>query len=220
MSETPKEREKRVVPGMLVSGDIVARGGRYYRNARFIIVAMFMGWGIWCAHDGFYKYPRENEQQKQKFFDRAAKELGRDLTAEEKQKNLEGNKLPHTDLDITLNRVLAFVLPPASLLVLAWTLYNSRGEIRLSGETLSIPGHPPIALSAIQKIDKTRWDKKGIALLEYELPGGGFASAKIDDFVYAQDPTDAIVDRVEAYVAERCGDGIHQITQPPKPADD
>ncbi len=217
MSEIPKEKEKKVVPGMLVSGDIVASGGRYYRNARFIIVAMFLFWGLWSIRDGFYKYPRERDESLQKYVKKAQDELKRDLTAAEIEEIRIGSPIPHQgNYDILFNCVLGILLPPASLLVLAWTLYNSRGEYRLSENTLHIPGHPPIPLDAIHRIDKTRWDRKGIAIIEYELSGGKAGLVKMDDFVYAQDPTDAIMDRIEAYVADRSGDGVHEITTAPK----
>ena len=215
MNQAPKEKEKKVVHGMLLSGEIVAGGGRYYRNARFIIVLMFVGFGILCIRDGFYTYPRENAEQERKYFDKAAVELGRPPNEAEKKAIRDGTRLPHTDVDIILNQILAVLLPLASIVVLSWTLYKSRGEYRLSENTLHIPGHPPIPLDAIHRIDKTRWDRKGIAFIEYELSDGKAGIAKMDDFVYAQDPTDAIMDRIEAYVADRSGDGVHEVTNAP-----
>ncbi|MGA2500764.1 MAG: hypothetical protein ABSH20_23755 [Tepidisphaeraceae bacterium] len=217
MSEAPKEKEKKVVPGMLVSGDIVAGGGRYYRNARFIIVVMFLLWGLWSIRDGFYKYPRERDATIQKYVQRFREEMHREPTTEDMKAIREGNPIPHQgNYDILFNVVLGVLLPPASLLVLAWTLYNSRGEYRLSEATLHVPGHPPIPLDAIHKLDKTLWDRKGIAIIEYELPDGKAGVVKMDDFIYAQDPTDAIMDHIEACLAERSGDGVHEITDAPK----
>ena len=52
----------------------------------------------------------------------------------------------HSPNDIRLQKVLAYALPPLGIALLAWALYNSRGAYRLSAGTLSVPGHPPIAL--------------------------------------------------------------------------
>ena len=99
-------------------------------------------------------------------------------------------------------------MPSLGLALLIWTLYRSRGEYRLSGHTLYVPGHPPIPLESIVKMDKTLWDKKGIAWIEYALPSSdgpadptGSRTLKLDDFVYDRDPTDAIVERIEQIIA-------------------
>jgi hypothetical protein len=163
----------------LSQGPIVARYGQYYRNTRYLMFVLFMGFGIYCIYDGFYKYPLEN--------DTAIK---------------RGQRPPHGEYDAPLNKVLGCLLPPLAVFVLVRALHNSRGEVRLDGETLSIPGHPPIGLSAIRKIDKGLWDRKGIAYIEYESgepPVRG--TFKLDDFVYDRPPIDAIMERIDAYAA-------------------
>jgi len=166
-------------PNLTYAGPIVARFGRYYRNTRYLMFLLFLGFGIYCIYDGFYKYPADNE------------------TAIKR-----GQRPPHGEYDAPLNKALGIILPPLAIFVLLRALHNSRGELRLEGETLSIPGHPPIPLSAIRKIDKALWDRKGIAAIEYELdqpPTRG--RFKLDDFVYDRGPTDQIMERIEAYAA-------------------
>jgi hypothetical protein len=166
-------------PNLTYAGPIVARFGRYYRNTRYLMFLLFLGFGIYCIYDGFYKYPLDNE------------------TAIKR-----GQRPPHGEYDAPLNKALGIILPPLAIFVLLRALHSSRGELRLEGETLSIPGHPPIPLSAIRKIDKALWDRKGIATIEYELdqpPSRG--RFKLDDFVYDRGPTDQIMDRIEAYAA-------------------
>lgn len=77
---------------------------------------------------------------------------------------------------------------------------------RLKDDVLYVPGHPPVPLDAIRQIDKSKWDKKGIAYLDYELDSQPNAPAvkgsiKLDDFVYDQNPTDAIMAAIEEKVA-------------------
>jgi len=76
-----------------------------------------------------------------------------------------------------------------AVLVLFWTRYHSRGQYRLDGDVLYVPGHPPVPLGTIGKIDKRRWDRKGIAYIHYELTGGRIGCLRLDDFVYQREPT-------------------------------
>ena len=65
---------------------------------------------------------------------------------------------------------------------------------------LSIPDIPP-SPSAIRKIDKALWDRKGIACTNTNSISCPPAAAKLDDFVYDRGPTDQIMERIEAYAA-------------------
>ena len=88
--------------------------------------------------------------------------------------------------------------PVAGIGLLAWTLYNSRGAYRLSGDVLSAPDHPDVPLASITQIDKSKWDRKGIAKLDYELATGQKGTVTLDDFVYDRPPTDRILEEIEA----------------------
>lgn len=160
-----------------VDGPIVARGGRYYRNTRFLITAMFLLFGGLCIKDGFYTYPKLNAQAR-----------------------AEGVKEPYPGWDVPLNRGLGILLPPLAVLLCLRALYNSRGEYRLEDDTLHAPGHLPIPLDAIRKIDKRLWERKGIAYIEYETPAGKRSRFKLDDFVYDAKPIRAIFERIEQHV--------------------
>jgi hypothetical protein len=155
--------------------DVAARGGSYYRNARFILSVGLIAFGLACIRDGFFKWPRENADAVQQGFDKA----------------------PHSDMDLLFNRVMGVGLPPLSVLLICWTLYNSRGEFRLTGQTLHVPGHPPLPLSNIDSLDKGMWDRKGIATATYRLETGQAGKFKLDDFVYERDAIDEIVRRIE-----------------------
>jgi len=179
--ETPETTAPQSAPeaNLTYAGPIVARFGRYYRNTRYLMFLLFMGFGIASIYHGFWKYPQEN---------RVA--IAR------------GQRPPHGEYDAPLNKVLGIILPPLAIFVLFRALHSSSGEYRLEAETLSIPGHPPIPLSAIRKIDKGLWDRKGIAYIEYEVgepPVRG--TFKLDDFVYDRGPTAQIMERIEAYAA-------------------
>jgi hypothetical protein len=182
---------------------IVARYGRYYRNTRYLIAVMCIGWGLYSLYDGFVRYPRENEAAVQKEVDRVETASGLRVTSEERRAIAAKTTLPHPGWDVPFNQWAGMLLPPLGIALLAWMLYNSRGEYRLEGHTLHVPGHPPVPLDNVRKIDKRLWERKGIALIEYEDPASGKRKQfKLDDFVYEREPTDAIFDRVEKHVAD------------------
>jgi hypothetical protein len=156
---------------------IVARAGRYYRNARYLMVLLCLALAGWFAYDGWVAWPRENAQAQ--------------LRGQE--------KLPRSDFDILLQRLLGGALPFAGLGILLRALHHSRGEYRLDGQTLHVPGHPPVPLDAIRQIDKSKWERKGVARIDYEPPGTTETRRlTLDDFVYDQTATDAILARIEA----------------------
>src|SRR4051812_19631708 len=115
MTTTPDTTSE---PTARPAGDIVARADKWYRIKQIIMALVLIGYGIYSIYDGFYRYPRENA---------AAKAAGKDV-------------LPHGGLDVPFNQVFGIALPPLGLLLGARALYRSRGEIRLSGTTLSAPG--------------------------------------------------------------------------------
>ena len=163
-------------PAEPFTGEIVARPDRSYRLKRYILVAVIFVYGLMSVRDGFFRYPREN-----------AAAQANDIT------------IPHPGFDVPFNQILGCLLPPAALAFLAWSLYASRGELRFDGTTLHVPGHPPVPLSAVQSIDRSRWDRKGIAWVTYERSGAGKPGKfKLDDFVYQRPPTDRIFETVEA----------------------
>jgi hypothetical protein len=154
---------------------IVARPGRYYRNMRYLFVAGMLVMAVWFGYDGWVRYPREQEMHRQN----------------------PKTGVRHTDTDIRLQQALASLLPPAAVLFLIWTLYNTRGTYRLRGDVLSVPGHPDVPLDAVRAIDKSKWDRKGIAYVEYDV-NGQQGTLRLDDFLYERGPTDRIVEQIEA----------------------
>lgn len=177
------------------NGPIVARAGKYYRVTRYIMAAFIFGYGLYSIYDGFINYPRQNREYLEK--ERAAA-VSRGLDPD---KSVDPTKVPHPGLDVPFNQFFGVLLPPLAVALLIRWLYISRGEYRLEGRTLHIPGHPPIPLESITEVDKRLWDRKGIAFVGYELAGGTKGRVKLDDFVYERKPTDEIYDRIVAEVA-------------------
>jgi hypothetical protein len=162
------------------SGDIVASASTSYRLKRLAMVLLLLAYGGWSIYDGFVSWPATNEAAR--------------------QKGVEEKDLPHPGLDVPFNQVIGIMLPPLGILLGIWFLHGSRGEYRLSGDTLSVPGHPPVTFDMIRDIDKSNWDRKGIAVLSYSTPSGKTGRFRLDDFIYEQASTDAILERIEAAI--------------------
>jgi hypothetical protein len=191
LEQQPAPSGAAAAPG---AGELVARPDRAYRWKHLIMALVLIGGGALFAYDGWVRWPAQNvraadlERRHAAETDPARKDqLSRELREVSK----------HTDLDILFQKVLAFVLPLAGLFWGAWTLRDTRGVYRMTGAgTLHVPGHPSITLADIRRIDKRKWDRKGVAYLHYEQEGAG-GVAKLDDFAYDREPTDAMLDRIE-----------------------
>jgi hypothetical protein len=146
---------------------------------------VFLAGAAWFLRDGFINWPKQNEEIRSKAI-------------------AEGRPVPekslHSDTDLALQKVIGFSLIPISLLIAIRGLYGTRGEYRLSGNSLYVPGHPPVPIEAIRAIDLSKWDRKGIAYIDYEIPGQS-GRLKLDDYMYQREPTDQIHDRIVAAVA-------------------
>jgi hypothetical protein len=175
------------------SGDIVARAGRYYRNTRYLMFLMILGFGIAFLYDGFYRYPKQNAELAS-----LESEQKRATTDEEKRRlAVEIKKHEyHNDTSLLIQKLLGFALPPLAIALLAWSLHRSRGEYRLSGTKLSVPGHPTVDLDEIKSVNNDLWDRKGIVWLKYETAKGEQGEIVLDDFIYDRPPTDQIYDRI------------------------
>ncbi len=169
-------------------GPIVAKAYRNYRLTRYALVVFLFGYGLYSIRDGFFVYPRENADARAKGYEIP----------------------PHPGLDVPFNKTFGVLLPPLSIALLAWALYNSRGEFRFDGETLSAPGHPPVPITAVTSIDRTLWERKSIAYINYKLPAGTAGRIKIDHSTY--DPIDKLFKQVE--IAVEGTDGLAFVTPP------
>lgn len=174
--------------------EIVARAGSYYRYTRYAFAALILGFGIAFLRDGYHRYPKHNELHR--------------LHVQDPEKYPDDYPV-HSETDIQFQKVLGIILPPAAVALLAWTLYRSRGAYRLAGDVLHVPGHPPVPLDAVTQIDLSKWDRKGIAHLSYELPAGPKGTLTLDDFIYDRPPTDRILDAVKTKL---------NVTEDPAPA--
>jgi hypothetical protein len=185
--------------GPLLGGampEVSATAGRYFRNARYLIVTAAVVVGLWFAHDGWINWPAENAKiaqlEKQQDDARGRKD---DAEADRLAGDLKKYSF-HSDMDLFIQKVLAIVLPVLGLVYLVYTLYRSRGQVRLVEDVLYVPGHPPITVASITRIDDRAWDRKGVSRVYYQIGGKSEARVVLDDFVYNHKPIRTIHDRV------------------------
>jgi hypothetical protein len=167
-----------------VAGDIVARGDSWFRLKWVGMGLLFLAGAGWFLYDGFVRWPKENDEIR-------AKALAENRPIPEKSL--------HSDTDLALQKVIGFGLIPVSLFMVFRGLHGTRGAYRLSGDVLRVPGHPPVPFDAIRAIDQSKWDRKGIAYIDYDL-NGTTGRLKLDDYMYQREPTDQIHDRIVAAV--------------------
>lgn len=181
---------------------IVARPSHHYRDyraKRVLMTVMLIAGGLWFAYDGYIGWPRENARIEQLKKDVEVARRAND-EAKVRQLDVELGKLEfRNETSINTQKYLAIGLPLLGVVILAWSFYQSRGAYRLADNVLTVPGHPPVPLDAITSIDKTDWDRKGIAYLHYELPGPTPAKGRVclDDFVYQREPVAAIFKHIQ-----------------------
>jgi hypothetical protein len=177
--------------------EIVAKPSGVYRAKQAAMAILLIGWGLWSVYDGYYNWPRQN-QEIADLKEQIKKKPKDDPAVTEMESKLAKLK-EHTNLDIKFNQVLGWALPPIGLVLLVRAFYVSRGVYRLRDDVLHVPGHPPVPLDGVKAIDKSKWDRKGIAKLNYELMNGKRGRLTIDDYIYDRGPTDDIMKRVEEY---------------------
>jgi hypothetical protein len=181
--------------------DLVANPDAGYRWKHLIMSVLLVAGGMWFAYDGWVKWPAENRRAEQVQRDKDAASARGDKPEIDRLAKELSSISKHSDLDIFFQKVLAFALPAFGLFWATWTLYETRGQVKMLGDTRHVPGHPPISYDNVRKIDKRKWDRKGVAYLHYEHgtpPATGVL--KLDDFAYERKPVDAILERIERHV--------------------
>lgn len=193
---TPEEELDSEVDAIPAGGPITAKPNKFFNGKWIVFGLLLLAGGAWFAYDGFVKYPTENARidELEMLANQAKLELDIDKESEYRLELKEiGDR--HSDNDLRFQILLAFLLPIGGLALIGWTLWTSRGVIRLDeDDTLHIAGHPPVPLSAVTDIDNDRWDKKGVCRLAYDH-AGKTGVIKLDDFIFDRPPTDKIHDR-------------------------
>src|SRR5439155_22835844 len=138
------------------TGDVVAVADNLYRGKMLVLsLVLIIYCGGFFLYDGFIGWPNRNRT-----LDKLDKQRDAVIDPAEKSrltKEMEKLGSRKTDLDIVLQKVIGFASVPLGAWVLFNSLRKSRGEIRMSGQTIFLPGRSPIRFDAITTVDQRRW---------------------------------------------------------------
>jgi len=175
-----------------------------YRYRLLFVGALALVFSGWFLYDGFVAYPKDvqihNEYQKFVEENRTAEwpDYARERDWPDGSTGQPGGN--HSDSDIFLQRALGFVILPAGLLFAIsgmrtfgkWIAYDpEQGLVTNTGQV--------IPLDAIMKLNKDRWQKKGIVIVHYQLNNQG-GSLILDDWKYDEKETEQILRVLEAHL--------------------
>ncbi|MDX1564691.1 MAG: hypothetical protein R3236_04750 [Phycisphaeraceae bacterium] len=123
---------------------------------KFVLVASVMiGWGLWHGYDAWIGYPRHNER----------------LESREKNSRLLPEQRPYSRGQILGQWLMMALLwtGAAALLVRLWAAF--RWPLGCDETGLHGPWGRRVAYRQIRRIDKSLWDRTGLAKIEYEAEG-------------------------------------------------
>jgi hypothetical protein len=195
-TETPAETAP---PKPTFTQPIEAIPDRKFFIKRMVIAGAVLFFAAFLFYDGFVRYPHHNEERKVLVAERDAAIAAKDdVKSSLKEKAIRDWGNEHTDTDILLQKVLGGLLTPVGLWLLIKFLKESKGTLRLEGDILYAPGHPPVPIASITGVENAKWEKKGIAFFDYKLADGEEGTIRVDDFIFVRPPTDAIHDELIA----------------------
>lgn len=181
-----------------------------YRNRLLLIALGALFYAALCVYDAKVKYPdqikanQSIEQLKKDYPDwkdrwpAVAEANGWDPTKEPKER---------TEGDITTQWWQFAIVFPIGTFCLVTVLIWSRRSIGIDDSTFYGYGGVEIPFDQITRIDASRWDRKGIARVYYNVDDAE-KSILIDDFKFERQPTNEIFSRLKEAVGEDKVEGL------------
>ncbi len=185
---------------------------------RLAIVGLFcIGFGLYCLYDGMVGYPNQRERALafQELEEQGRLEEWTQFAAERGWKPFNPGE-PRTEAEISVQFYMMAVCGVAGLLVLTRVLWSIGRWIEMDDSGLRSSRGQVVKFDQVAKIDKKKWDNKGIAKVHYQANGRSNVFT-LDDFVYDRPTTDDILRQLESRI------GVDKIVNgkpepPPKPA--
>jgi hypothetical protein len=168
---------------------------------RLTIVGLFcIGFGLYCLYDGMVGYPGQRERA---LAFKNLEEEGRleewpEYAAKRDWKPYNPGE-PKTEAQITAQFFMMAICGVAGLLVLTHVLMSCGRWIEMDESGLRSSRGQEAKFDQVAKIDKKKWDNKGIAKVHYQV-NGGTKVFTLDDFIYDRPTTDNILRQLESRV--------------------
>jgi len=184
--------------------DLKATIATSYRNRLLLIAIAALLYAAWCIYDATIAYPDKIDARQA--FEKVQTEHPETWRTDEWPKLAEANGWDPTKepekLDAWNIRTqwiqFAIVFPIGSYCLYSMLVW-SRRYVGADGEKLYSHTGDEIRFDRITNIDATRWENKGIAIVNYDI-GQGEKSLVIDDWKYTREPSDQIFDRLRENV--------------------
>lgn len=182
-----------------------------YRNRLLLIAGGALFWAAYCVYDAVEGYPMEIDRRAQfealrekhpqdwkDYWPEIAQANGWDPTKEPNERS-QG--------DITTQWVMFAGTLPIGLLCLSSVFRWSRRYIGIDQTKFYANGGIELSFDQITRIDASRWERKGIARLYYNIDDIE-KSVLIDDFKLERQPTNEIFKRLKEAVGEDKFEGL------------
>ncbi len=180
--------------------EIICRTTPWYKKRRLLMVAMLIGFSLYFFYDWKIGYPAKREEYNRYW------PVHQELSVKQKDEKAwlakaKENGWPESpaekDWDYKLKEQFIWGLGTGlvGLGLLAAFLKNRNRVLRADAVSLTTPDGARIPFSAVNKIDKRKWDNKALAYLWY-TEGATTRKAVIDDLVF--DKAGRVLDRLMA----------------------
>lgn len=180
---------------------------------------MFVGFGLYFLYDGFIGYPKKNkiydahqrfeeiQEERKTFLESGKTSADWKVIAQEKgypdqeewidyaAENGWPEKPPEKRYSTTDQFVCGALCIAVGLAILGTMMINRSKILRADAESFTTPNGQRVRFASARKVDKRKWDNKGLCYVHYE-EDGKTKRAVIDDLKFAG--ADKILDRLMA----------------------
>ena len=186
-----------------------------------VIGAMMLLFSGWFLYDGMVAYPRQQEiwtayhQIVQEDPEGDPVEYARLWAEHAKSKGWPTNtpKKKIEDKDIFTQKVIAGITAPVGLYFMM-TFFLARGRwVEADEEGVRTNSGKATDYASINTIDKSRWSRKGIAVVHYGLDGVE-DSILLDDWKFEREPTKRILSAIEERMPGGEGEDDSPVDEP------
>lgn len=188
---------------------------RAYTEPKFtlkylVIGVLCFGFFLYSVYDGFYAYPAKlgpaaawqelveddslDDEQRRVKWKEVAEKNGWDTKRPKK-----GDTVEHIQWDIQIQYLFMGIGLLGAVPNLLWYFKVKGSWIECEGKELRHSDGTVIPFKDIQTVDKKKWVKKGIAVVNYKA-GNEEKSFVIDDLTYQRQPTDEIMTFLESHL--------------------
>jgi hypothetical protein len=175
---------------------IICRSTRWYHIRRIPMLLMVFGFAVWFLLDWKINYPREREAlaelnrlEKEKESREAAaaayaviaKEKGWPAKPDTDKQAWNDGKWEYALWEQLVCGILAGA---GGLVMLFFYIRTTRGSLRADATSFSTPDGQHVPFASAFRIDRRKWDHKGLAYVHYRDAKGNERRAVIDDLIF------------------------------------